>query len=97
MTSCKNCSVKINKGEIYCEKCYNENLINATSRYMQAIMRGDLLTANKIKVDNPNLDVSSMMVSDLNKGFLRYCPKCIIHSFPIYLYIPLSLTINLIN
>ena len=49
---------------------------NAPMEYMKAMMRGDILTANRIKSDNPNFEVSSMVMSDSTGGTFRVCSKC---------------------
>ncbi|MFX0029939.1 MAG: hypothetical protein ACFFAA_13840 [Promethearchaeota archaeon] len=73
---CKNCGVSIKKGQSYCNQCQNQMTQNAPIEYMKAIMRGDLLTANRIKADNPNFEVSTMVMSDSNGGTYRVCSKC---------------------
>lgn len=73
---CKNCNVSIKKGETYCKECQNQMTQNAPIEYMKAMMRGDTLTANRIKGDNPNFEVSSMVMSDSNGGTFRVCSKC---------------------
>ncbi|MFX1298603.1 MAG: hypothetical protein ACFFD2_27560 [Promethearchaeota archaeon] len=73
---CKNCNTPIKKGKTYCKKCQDQIPHNAPIEYMQAMMRGDILTANKIKADNPDFEISSIVMSDSNGGTFRVCSKC---------------------
>lgn len=76
MNTCKNCNAPINEGETYCNDCQLKNARNAVMQYMQAMMRGDILTANRIKADNPNIKISSMGMEDSNGGSIRVCSNC---------------------
>ncbi|MFW9881040.1 MAG: hypothetical protein ACFFG0_48880 [Candidatus Thorarchaeota archaeon] len=73
---CKKCSKSIKKGEIYCKECQDQMKRDTPIEYMKAMMRGDDLTAKKIKEDNPNFEVSTMVMSDSNGGTFRVCSKC---------------------
>lgn len=74
---CKKCGVAVIKGETYCKECQNQMVRNAPLEYMKAIMRGDVLTANRIKEENPNFEVTSMVMSDSNGGTVRVCSNCV--------------------
>lgn len=73
---CKKCNASIKKGETYCKECQDQMTRNAPIEYMKAMMRGDTLTANRIKEENPNFEVSTMVMSDSNGGTFRVCSKC---------------------
>ena len=73
---CKKCGALIKKGETYCTNCQDKMAQDAPIEYLKAMMRGDTFTANRIKEDNANFEVTSMVISDSNGGTYRVCSKC---------------------